>query len=131
MTQLLQILIVEDEAMIAMCIEMELTRAGYGICQQGAVATGEKAVIIAQRESPDIILMDIRLAGEIDGIEAAQQIQACADIPIIFMTGYPDKAVEERAKKLNPLGYFVKPVQNHMLQPLIDSTGQSHDTQKT
>lgn len=114
-----QILIVEDEVMIAMCLEMELTRAGYDVCQR--VATGEEAVIVAQDKTPDIILMDIRLAGDIDGIEAAQQIQACTAIPIIFMTGYPDKAVEERAKQLNPFGYFVKPVRIHTLQPLIDS----------
>jgi len=123
MKKAIQILIVEDEAMVAMCIEMELKLAGYEICQGGAVATGEEAVTIAQRESPELILMDIRLAGNIDGIEAARQIQACTTIPIIFMTGYPDKTVEDRATQLNPLGYFVKPVRLLMLQPLIDSTG--------
>ena len=119
MTHTRRILIVEDEVMIAMCLEMELKRAGYEVCHR--VVTGEDAVRIAKHESPDCILMDIRLAGDIDGIEAARQIQACSSIPIIFMTGYPDKAVEERAKQLNPLGYFVKPVRVHMLQPLIDA----------
>ncbi len=119
MAQSRQILIVEDEVMIAMCLEMELKRVGYDVCQR--VATGEEAVVVAEQASPDVILMDIRLAGEIDGIEAAQQIQACSSIPIIFMTGYPDKAVEERAKQLNPLGYFVKPLRLQRIQPLIDS----------
>lgn len=119
MIQPRRILIVEDEVMIAMCLEMELKRAGYIVCQR--VATGEDAVSIALRESPDVILMDIRLAGEIDGIEAVQQIQACTAIPIIFMTGYPDKAVEERANMLHPLGFFIKPVRISTVQPLIDS----------
>ncbi len=119
MAQPQRILIVEDEGMIAMCLELELKQAGYEICQW--VAKGEDAVRIAQRESPDCILMDIRLAGDIDGIEAAQQIQAQTDIPIIFMTGYPDKAVEERAKKLSPLGYFIKPIRVLTLKPLIES----------
>ena len=114
-----RILVVEDEVMIAMCLEMELKHAGYEVCQR--VAKGEDAVRIAQQDSPDCILMDIRLAGDIDGIEAAQQIQAQTDIPIIFMTGYPDRAVEERANTLNPLGFFIKPVRISTLQPLIDS----------
>ena len=115
----IRILLVEDEIMVAMCVEMELTRAGYSFCQR--LATGEEAVTIALKESPDVILMDIRLAGDLDGIEAAQQIQETTDIPIIFMTGYPDKAIEERAKKLNPLGFFIKPVRVVTLKPLIDS----------
>jgi len=119
MTQPRRILIVEDEVMIALCLELELTRAGYTVCQR--LAKGEDAVIIAQQESPDMILMDIRLAGEIDGIEAAQKIQACTAIPVIFMTGYPDDAIEERANRLHPLGFFIKPVRISTLQPLIDS----------
>ncbi len=121
MTQPIRILIVEDEVIIAMGIEMELKQAGYEVCQRGPVATGEEAIIIAQHESPDIILMDIGLAGEIDGIEAAQEIQACTAIPIIFMSGYSDKDVEERAKALNPLGYYIKPVRIHDLKPLLES----------
>ena len=119
MARLLRILIVEDEVIIAMCLEMELKHAGYTVCQR--VIRGEDAVRIALRESPDCVLMDIRLAGDIDGIDAAQQIQAQTTIPIIFMTGYPDKAVEERAKALNPLGFFIKPVRVLTLKPLLDS----------
>ncbi len=72
--------------------------------------------------------MDIRLAGKIDGIETAQQIQACTNVPIIFMTGYPDKAIEERAKRLDPLGYLVKPVVFHTLKPLLDSVKSKRNT---
>lgn len=118
-----RILIVEDEVIIAMYLEMELQHAGYQVCQH--VTTGEEAVRIARRDAPGCILMDIRLAGDIDGIEAAQHIQAQADIPIIFMTGYPDKTIEDRAKALHPLGFFLKPVQAAALQPLLESLRQS------
>lgn len=81
----------------------------------------EDAVRAAQQHLPDCILMDILLAGEINGIEAAKQIQAQSAIPIIFMTGYPDAAVEGLAKQLNPLGYFIKPVRVLTLKPLFES----------
>ena len=119
-----RILIVEDEVMIAMYLELELKQAGYTACQR--VVTGEDAVRIAQQESLDCIFMDIRLAGDLDGIEAAQQIHAQTNIPIIFVTGYPDKAVEERVKQLNPLGYFIKPVRMLTLKPLLESLPGEH-----
>lgn len=126
MNQSLRILLVEDEILTAIAMEIELKQAGYDVCRR--VATGEDAVMVARQESPDLILMDIRLAGELDGIEAAQQIQASSSIPIIFMTGYPDEEIEERARKLNPLGYFLKPVRLPGLQPLIDVV-KPHETQ--
>lgn len=114
-----RILLVEDEMFIAICLEMELKDAGYDVCRR--VATGEEAVTAAAAQPPDVILMDIRLAGEMDGIEAARQIQTHRDIPIIFMTGYSDAAIEGRAKQLAPLHYFLKPIEVSMLQPWIDS----------
>lgn len=119
MTSVARILVVEDEIIIAMCLAMELEQAGYQICQ--TISTGEEAVEIVQQHPPDVILMDIRLAGELDGIEAARQIQASSPIPIIFMTGYPDKTIEEQARAVNPLGFFTKPVALHALRPLLDS----------
>jgi two-component system, response regulator PdtaR len=119
MKQRTRILIVEDEAMIALSLEMELTKAGYEVDQ--CLARGEDAVNISLDVTPDCILMDIGLAGEINGIEAAQQIQMHTNIPIIFITGYPDKEIEERAKQLNPLGYFIKPIRVLALKPLLDS----------
>ncbi len=119
MDQARRILVVEDEAMIALCLEMELKKAGYTLCKR--VARGEEAVNAALRDLPDVILMDIRLAGPIDGIEAAHRIHDATTIPIIFMTGYPDKTIEERARALRPLGFFVKPVRVSTIRPLIDS----------
>jgi len=119
MKKVIKILIVEDEVLIAMSLKMELEKAKYKVVKP--IATGEKAIIIAKQESPDIILMDIRLAGIIDGIEAARQIMTDSNCSVIFMTGYPEKSIEERAMKLNPLAYYTKPVSIHELIPIIDS----------
>jgi len=119
MKQPIRVLVVEDEVLTAMCLEMELKQAGYDVLRP--VATGEEAVLIAQQEPLDLILMDIRLAGEIDGIEAAQQIQTICDTPIIFMTGYPDKETEQRAQALTPLGYLRKPMTIYDLQLRIEA----------
>ncbi len=114
-----KILVVEDEAMNAMYLKMILTKAGYVI--QDIVATGEDAVTKANEENPDIVLMDIRLAGDMDGIEAAMKIKSKSDVPIIFMTGYPDRDHLERAKAVNHSGYFIKPILTSELVSAIDS----------
>ena len=119
LTPPIKILIVEDEAIIALCLKMELKQAGYAVGP--AAFTGEEAVIRAAEESPDVILMDIGLAGDINGIEAAQQIRARSNVPIIFMTGYQEGDLRERAQTVNPVGYFIKPVSIHNLKPVIDS----------
>ncbi len=119
MTSQISVLIVEDEVLTAMVLEMELKKAGYTICQR--VVSGEEAVGVAQQDSPTIILMDIRLAGEIDGFEATRQIQAVADIPVIFMTGYPDQDTRDLAMTLSPAGYLMKPVHIPELTASIDS----------
>lgn len=114
-----KILLVEDEVLIALFMEMELKKKGYFVC--GKVITGEEAFAFTKREKPDLILMDIRLAGTIDGIEAAILIKEVSDVPIIFMTGYPDKIMEDRARKLKPLEYFIKPVRIKDLTDAIDT----------
>jgi two-component system, response regulator PdtaR len=101
-------LIVEDEAILALALERLLTSIGCRVVK--IVATGEEAISSAKAERPDLVAMDIRLAGNMDGIEAAAVIMAELGIPIIFMTGYDDRAIKERAMKLRPQGYLVKPV---------------------
>lgn len=120
MPDLRRILLVEDEFFIAMSLEAELKQSGAFECQQ--VATGEEAVTVALAQSPDLIVMDIGLPGQIDGIEAAQRILARQSVPLIFLTGYPDREVKQRADKLNPLGYFTKPVMPQELIALINET---------
>jgi CheY-like chemotaxis protein len=112
-----KILIVEDEIVIAECLELELTMSGHTVCS--CVVTGEDAIVAAEREHPDVILMDIRLAGEIDGIEAAKRIQALLGIPIVFMTGYLEDTIRGRAMELNPLTFLTKPVKLRDIQKAL------------
>ncbi len=115
----LRALIVEDEALIALSLEAELKRAGYEVCR--SVATGEEAVSVAKSEELSVILMDILLAGEISGIDAAKQIRAERSIPIIFSTGYLDSEIHQRALALEPLGYLRKPIDARQLTRLLES----------
>jgi two-component system, response regulator PdtaR len=85
------------------------------------VASGEEAVEIAALEKPDVVLMDINLKGELNGIQAAEQIVVKYNVPIIFMTGYSDEELRKQAEKLNPLGYFLKPVNMNEIFYTIDN----------
>lgn len=115
----LKILLVEDEAVNAMLMSELLESVGYVIARH--VTTGENAIMSVKQEPPDVILMDIRLAGEIDGIDAAAAIKSESDIPIIFITGYDDCVIRKRAEKLEPCGYLVKPFEIDKLKIIIDS----------
>jgi CheY-like chemotaxis protein len=105
----IKVLVVEDEVIVAQYLRMELEASGYEVC--GFVATGEEAIQKAKKEEPDLILMDIHLAGRTDGIEAAQKILDHRKIPIIFMTGYSQLEVAAREKNLNPTRFLSKPVE--------------------
>jgi len=119
MKKKVKILITENEVIIAQCLKMELESEGYEVCNY--VATGEEAIIKAKEENPDIILMDINLSGFIDGIDAAKTITKSQKIPIIFMTGYNEIAIFERAQKINPVAYLEKPVEIYDIEPIIKS----------
>ena len=108
MNKQIKVLIVEDEMIIGMNIKIQLRTKGF--IANRIVATGKKAIEAVKREKPDVILMDIRLAGSIDGIEAVKQIWEIKKIPVIFMTGYPDENIKHKVMELNPLGLFIKPV---------------------
>ena len=118
-----KILIVEDEILVALHLRRGLIRSGYGVYEP--VASGEKAVEAARALSPDVILMDIRLLGAMDGIEAARQIRSFLAATIIFTTGYQDLDLKERAMALEPAAYLIKPVDANqiitILEPLYES----------
>jgi DNA-binding NarL/FixJ family response regulator len=99
-----QILIVEDEMIISMELAQTLRRLGYGIA--GQVTKGEDAIELAGKVKPDLVLMDIVLQGEIDGIGAAELIWNRYHIPVIFLTAHSDKATLERAIAIQPSGYL-------------------------
>jgi len=112
------VLIVEDEALIARCLSMDLKDEGYSVC--GLVASGEEAVKKAKSENPDIVFMDIHLAGEIDGIDAAMEIVKQKKIPILFMTAFSADELKIRAKDVHPVGYLNKPVDIEDIKSIIE-----------
>lgn len=114
-----KILIVEDESLIALQLELNLAQVGYDICK--SAARGEEAIEKVRKEQPDVILMDIRLLGPLDGIEVARQVAAFSSASVIFITGYTDPGVQERALSLNPLAYLIKPIEMQTLETILRS----------
>src|SRR5687767_13620025 len=103
----LRILIVEDERVISTDIRRRLSRMGHAVV--GIAASGEEAIEDAQRLQPDLVLMDVRLRGHMDGIEAAQHIRAQFEIPVIFMSAYTTVQTLEHIWRTMPAGYLSKP----------------------
>lgn len=101
MTENKQILVVEDEVVTGMDIQRRLKNLGYDV--PVVVTSGEKAIEKAKENHPDLILMDINLNREMDGIEAASRIQSFSDIPVIYLTAYTDEITLERAKITEPM----------------------------
>ena len=112
-------MIIEDEILIAMTLRLKLIKLGYEVCQ--LFTSGEEALKNIEKEKPDIILMDINLEGELDGIKTAQQIKNKLNIPIIYTTGYSDRDIMERAKASEPAGYLIKPFDFEVLLQTINS----------
>ncbi|HAE21983.1 MAG TPA: two-component system response regulator [Spirochaetaceae bacterium] len=119
-----RILIVEDEKIIAIDLQRRLERFGYTVV--GMAGDGESAVSMALDLVPDIILMDIMLGGNMDGIEAAVAIKASKDIPFIFLTAFTDERTLERAKEAEPYGYILKPFKERELYTTIDIALYKH-----
>lgn len=102
-----KILIVEDEAVFVMSLEV-LLRKHYRILP--SASTGEDAIEIASREHPDLMIVDVGLPGDIDGVDTVSKIRAFCDSKVIFVTGYSDASFRQRAMLLSPEAYLVKPV---------------------
>ncbi|MCR4438175.1 MAG: response regulator [bacterium] len=113
-----RVLIVEDEVIVAKDMEAMLRNLGYAVC--GIVRTGEQGVCRARDEGPDLVLMDIGLKGEMDGIEAARQIRAIADIPLVYCTAISDLATFQRAKQTDPYGFICKPFEEKDLRSVVE-----------
>jgi PAS domain S-box-containing protein len=123
-----KILIVEDERIPAEEIKSNLEYLGYTITS--IVSSGEDAVREAEESRPDLILMDIKLKGEMDGIEAAKRIRASADIPIIYITALSDRQTIERTKVTEPLGFVHKPVEEKELNTSIEMALLRHKMER-
>jgi len=113
-----RILLVEDENIVAMDIKNMLMELGYLVC--GPVSSGPEAIKSVKEKNPGLVLMDIRLKGEMDGIEASKRIHKIINIPIIYMTSYTDDQTFNRAKKTNPQGYLIKPLEKFEIKNIID-----------
>jgi CheY-like chemotaxis protein len=124
----IKIMIVEDEIIIAKELQLIINDLGYDFC--GMITTGEEAIQKAGDYLPDLILMDINLIGEIDGIEAAEKIQAEYDIPIIYVTALSDSKVLTRAKVTEPYGYVLKPYEERDLYVCIEIALYKHQAEK-
>ncbi|MEH1921440.1 response regulator [Nostoc sp.] len=114
-----RILIVEDEFILAMNLKENLEWLGYTVVD--IVDDGETAIDKATELRPDLVLMDIKLAGEIDGIKAAEEIWNCLQIPSIYVTAYSDKSTVERATLTFTFGYILKPVSQEDLYVAIQT----------
>jgi len=109
-----QVMIVEDERIVAQHLKQQLVGLGYAV--EGIASSGVQALSIIERQRPDVVLMDIHIDGDMDGIETAARIE---DIPVIYMTAYSEDATLERARGTKPFGYLVKPVSERELHATI------------
>lgn len=118
------ILIVEDDGILATSLKEILSGFGY-ICF-AAVATGEEAVEIAKNRIPDLIVMDIELAGKLNGIDAAEIIRSFSDVPVVFLTAYSRDYLIQQAKFTAPAAYLIKPVHASELHANIEMALYRH-----
>lgn len=112
------VLVVEDEALIAMGIARCLSSLGYAV--RGPSATGETAIDLAAAAPPDVVLMDIRLSGRLTGIETAARLRERGlDVPIVFLTAYADPAALDGEENIGTFGYLVKPFEERELHATL------------
>ena len=123
-----KILVVEDENIIAMEIQSRLQKMGYDV--PVILRTGAEAIAKAETLRPDLILMDITLKGEMDGIEATETILARYDIPVVYLTANTDEKTFQRAKITNPFGYILKPFDERTLHSAIEMAIYKAGTEK-
>lgn len=124
----IQLMLVEDENLVALDLMHRLTGLGYAIAAW--VTSGDEAVAQAVETRPDLVLMDIQLNGQMDGVEAAEQIQTQCNIPVIYLTAYLDEKTVQRAKVSAPFGYLVKPIDKRELSMVIEMALYRHRFQQ-
>jgi CheY-like chemotaxis protein len=120
------ILIAEDERIVALDLRQRLIALGYNVV--ATVATGEDAVERAFALNPDLALIDVRLGGRLDGVDAVEIIKVAQDVPIIYMTAFTDDDTLNRAKRTNPFGYLVKPYNLSQLRCAIEIALHRHQS---
>lgn len=124
----IRILIVEDERLVADDLQETLQGLGYEV--SASVASGEEALAKVAETTPDLVLMDIRLSGTLDGVQAADLIQSQFQIPIVYLTANADRATLERVKASHPFGYILKPFNEKILATTIDIALSRHQAEQ-
>jgi signal transduction histidine kinase len=122
------VLVVENERIVALDLEECLTVMGYSV---SVAVSGEEAIAATRQRTPDVVLMDIRLDGALDGIQAAEQLKAEMKVPVVFLTAHADQGTVVRAAKLGPSGYIVKPFNERALAATIYLALQAAQTAKS
>jgi CheY-like chemotaxis protein len=123
-----KILIVEDEILSALSLKATLEDWGYELCEPAT--SGEEAIQAAGSELPDIILMDVKIKGEIGGVEAAREISSRFDTSIIFMSGYSQESLQKMAD-MKAITFLSKPLDNNQLEKILESTPPQRRESKT
>jgi CheY-like chemotaxis protein len=112
------VLIVEDDDIIARVEDWRLKNLGYLVC--GRATSGAEAMELVVNKKPDVVLMDINIKGDLDGIETARMIKKGFNIPVIYVTSHSDGATLERAKETKPDGFIIKPFADNDLRVAIE-----------
>jgi len=112
-----KIFIVEDELIIAKSLARQLEKLNYDVV--GTASSGEKALELIEQNPPDLVLMDIVIAGEMDGIETAKKIREKFDIPVIYLTAYSDEETLKRVQESSSHGYILKPYKQREVHAAI------------
>jgi PAS domain S-box-containing protein len=111
------ILVVEDDAIVARNIQLELNSMGYAV--PAIASTGEEALEKAAQTHPDLVLMDISLGGTMDGVRTAERLREQSEVPVVYLTAYTDEQTLQRAKKTEPYGYLIKPYEEKELHTTV------------
>ncbi len=115
----LRVLVVDDESLIAMALNDQLEHLGHEVV--ATASTAQEAIDLAAEHQPDLILMDVHLGGGIDGLEAAQRINAARETPVVVLTGFPDKELVERGRSCGVVAHLLKPIDIDDLRLAIDA----------
>jgi CheY-like chemotaxis protein len=114
-----KILVVEDDHILSLVQVKFIQKMGFEVV--GSVTNGPDAVEAVRTLLPDLVIMDVRIDGEMDGVQAMLEIQKFSDVPVIYSTGNSESAIMERAKETNIKGFFVKPINYNELETMIRS----------
>ncbi len=119
-----RIIVVEDEGIVAMDIEDRANNLGYSVV--GIASSGEEAIAMTEKTHPDLILMDIKIKGPMNGIGTSEKIRERFNIPVVYLTAYADGDTVRRAKVTKPFGYLIKPFDDRELHSTIEIALYNH-----